>query len=81
MELEYDQGRIDCCFVQHKLSTIEPLFMLDYQLIKGLCLLEVAVGQPDSCVNNTLVCAGSLLGVGLFPRAYRSKPCPIQVEY
>ncbi len=81
LELEYFRGRIDRRLVQYKISMIEALLMVDYRLIKGLCLLKVAVDRPGSCVNNTLVCAGVLLGVGVFPRAYRSTSRPIQVEW
>ena len=41
-------------------------------MIKGLCLLKVAVDGSSVCVDNTLVCVGILLGVGVLPeRKYR----------
>ena len=62
MELEYNQGRIDRRLVQHKISMIEPLLILEYRLIEELCLLEVAVGRPGACSSNTLlVCVIGLL--------------------
>jgi len=62
LELEYNQGRIDRRLVQHKISMIEPLLILEYRLIEELCLLEVTVGRPGACTSNTLlVCAIGLL--------------------
>ena len=69
LEFDYDeQGPINCCrsinrcLVQHKISMIEPLLILEYRLIEELCLLEVAVGRPGACTSNTLlVCAIGLL--------------------
>jgi len=41
---------------------IEALLKLEYRLIKGLCLLEIAIDRPGTCSNNTLlVCVIGLL--------------------
>jgi len=41
---------------------VEALLKLEYRLIKGLCLLEIAIDRPGACSSNTLlVCVIGLL--------------------
>ena len=56
--------------------------MLEYQLIKGLYLLKVASDRQGACVDNTFVCVGILLGVGVLPaRAYQSMSMGFVIQY
>ena len=41
---------------------VEALLKLEYRLIKGVCLLEIAIDRPGACSSNTLlVCVIGLL--------------------
>ena len=64
---------------------IEILLVLEYRLVKGLCILkETVCGGAGVLVysNTILACVGILLGVGVSsPRAYQLSSRPIQLPW
>ena len=52
-------------------AVVEALLMLEYQLIEGLCLLNVAINQPGPCIINTLLVC--VIGLLLSPAVARKK--------